>query len=186
MFIEPSREAVAMAGSGAAAERFRAELVDHALAHGTSTILVAELGSELVGFAEISRAGGVPPLRVVARCAVIAMGFAGALASAWRSLARLRVEIAAPKGGIHLFELQVTPLHRNRGVGADLLARVDELAIEQRAAHVSLTTATDNPARRLYERAGYTVVAERTSRRYERITGSAGRVLMVKPMAVLD
>jgi hypothetical protein len=35
----------------------------------------------------------------------------------------------------------------------------------------------------LYERTGYRVADQRTNARYERITGSAGRVLMVKPVA---
>ena len=74
----------------------------------------------------------------------------------------------------------MSPQHRNRGIGAFLLGEVDAYAIGERAAHVSLTTATDNPARRLYERNGYRVVGERTNARYEQITGSAGRVLMVK------
>ena len=51
------------------------------------------------------------------------------------------------------------------------------------AAHLSLTTRSDNPARRLYERNGYTVIEERTGRRYARMTGTPGRILMVKPLA---
>jgi ribosomal protein S18 acetylase RimI-like enzyme len=91
--------------------------------------------------------------------------------------------VPAPEGGVHLVELQVSPQHRNRGIGAFLLGEVEARAIGQRAAHISLTTATDNPARRLYERNGYGVAGERTNARYERITGSAGRILMVKAVA---
>ena len=47
---------------------------------------------------------------------------------------------------------------------------------------ISLTTATGNPARRLYERNGCRLIDQKTDARYERITGSAGRVLMVKPV----
>jgi ribosomal protein S18 acetylase RimI-like enzyme len=57
---------------------------------------------------------------------------------------------------------------------------VEEYAIEQNAQHISLTTTTDNPARRLYERNGFRCVQQRTNARYERLTGSEGRVLMVK------
>ena len=67
-------------------------------------------------------------------------------------------------------------------IGAFLLQCVDDYAIEQSATHISLTTSTENPARRLYERAGYTVVEQKTNARYERITGSAGRILMIKPL----
>ena len=37
-------------------------------------------------------------------------------------------------------------------------------------------------ARTLYERSGYRIVDQRTNARYERITWSTGRVLMVKPV----
>ena len=47
---------------------------------------------------------------------------------------------------------------------------------------MSLTTAVENPARRLYERNGYRVTAERRDLRYERMSGSVGRVLMVKEL----
>jgi len=180
MFMAPSRESVAMAGSAAAAERFAVYLLRHSIAQGTSFVIVAEIAAEPVAFAEVSNGSDVPALPVVARAGINAMGLIGALGAAWRSLARLRVELQAPAGGVHLVELQVSPEHRNRGVGAFLLGEVDNYAIEHRAAHVSLTTASDNPARRLYERSGYRVVQQRTNARYERITGSAGRVLMVK------
>jgi ribosomal protein S18 acetylase RimI-like enzyme len=180
MFMAPGREAVAMAGTATAARRLAAILLRHAIGEGTSFVIVAEIGSEPVGFAEMSHGGDMPAFAVVARAAVNAMGLVGALRAGWRSLARLKVDLPAPEGGAHLVELQVSPQHRNQGVGAFLLREVDAYAIEQGAAHISLTTATDNPARRLYERNGYRVAGRRTNARYERITGSAGRVLMVK------
>jgi ribosomal protein S18 acetylase RimI-like enzyme len=181
MFLAPTREPVAMAGSATGAERFCASLFRRALVAGTSVVIVAET-SEPVGFAEVS--GADSPFGAVARAAVDALGVIGALRAGWRSLARLKVDLSAPEGGIHLVELQVSPQHRNRGVGALLLRQVDDYATEQRAAHISLTTAIDNPARRLYERSGYRVTGEKTYPRYERITGSAGRVLMVKPLSM--
>jgi ribosomal protein S18 acetylase RimI-like enzyme len=171
-----------MAGSASAAERLRAGLLRHVLVNGTSFVIVAETASEPLGFAELSHGTDIPPFPVVARAGINAMGLLGALGAAWRSRARLRVELPAPEGGVHLVELQVSPAHRNRGVGAFLLSRVDDHAIEQNAAHISLTTTTDNPARRLYERNGYRVVGQKTNARYERITGSEGRLLMVKPV----
>jgi ribosomal protein S18 acetylase RimI-like enzyme len=46
---------------------------------------------------------------------------------------------------------------------------------------LSLTTRSDNPARRLYERHGFVVRNERTHHAFERRTGSPGRILMVRP-----
>ena len=182
MFLAPGREAVAMAGSPRAAERFQVRLFREALGAGTSLAIVAENESGPVGFAEVSQDVETPSLRVLARAAVAAMGPVGALRAASRSLARRKVDLSAPQGGLHLVELQVVPDLRNRGVGAFLLACVDEYAVAQNAGHVSLTTATNNPARGLYERNGYRLVDQKTDARYERITGSEGRVLMVKPL----
>jgi ribosomal protein S18 acetylase RimI-like enzyme len=184
MFLAPNRDAVAMAGSASAGERFIAILFRRTLAGGAGLFVVAEREAEAVGFAEVSHGGDASPFAVAARAAVDAMGVVGALRAAWRETARLKVDLKAPEGGVHLVELQVSPEQRNRGVGAFLLDRVDEYAVAQDAAHISLTTALENPARRLYERAGYRVVEQKANARYERITGSAGRVLMVKPMGV--
>jgi ribosomal protein S18 acetylase RimI-like enzyme len=183
MFLAPSREPIAMAGSVRAAERFSALLFRSSLTRATSDFLVAEDGSGPVGFAEVSRGSDIPPFSIVARAAMKSMGFFGALRAAWLSRARMRVEIEAPKGGVHLVELQVSLEQRNRGVGAFLLGRVDEYASAQRAPHISLTTASDNPARRLYERSGYRVAGEKADRRYDQITGSPGRVLMIKTIS---
>jgi ribosomal protein S18 acetylase RimI-like enzyme len=182
MFSAPSREAVAMAGSARAAERFQANLFRNALQTGSSTIIVAEAASGLAGLAEVSQDDDTPSFPTVARAAVAAMGLGGALRAAGRWSARLKVNLSGPEGSVHLVELQVAPDLRNRGIGGFLLARVDEHAIARNATHVSLTTATDNPARGLYERNGYRLMDEKTNARYERITGSAGRVLLVKPL----
>ena len=136
-----------MAGSARAAERFQANLFRSVLRTGTSVVIVAETTSGLAGFAEVSQGADTPSFPTVARAAVAAMGLGGALRAAGRSLARRKVDLCGPEGGVHLVELQVTPELRNRGIGAFLLARVDEYAIAQNAEHVSLTTATNNPAR---------------------------------------
>lgn len=182
MFLDPGREPVAMAGSASAAERFQVRLLRRALQTGTSIVIIAETPWGPAGFAEVSQDAETPSFRTLASAAVAAMGVAGALRAARRSLARRKVDVAVPEGGVHLVELQVAPDLRNRGIGAFLLARVDEYAISQHAEHVSLTTATDNPARGLYERNGYRLVDQKTNARYERITGSEGRVLMVKTL----
>ena len=171
-----------MAGSARAAERFQASMFRSALVAGTSVVLIAESPRGLAGFAEVSQAGESQSVATVARAAVAAMGVGGALRAATRWPARLKVDMAIPEGGVHLVELQVAPAMRNRGIGGFLLARVHDHAIAQSAAHVSLTTATDNHARGLYLCNGYRVLDEKVNARYERITGSAGRVLMVNDL----
>lgn len=178
-FQSPSREAVAMAGSAAAAKAFRAALLMRTLSNETAEVIVLELDDGPVGFAELSTEGDMPPLTIVAGTAIRSMGFVGALAAGWRALARSRVEIKAPDG-LHLVELQVASTHRNKGFGALLLGEVERQARERQTPALSLTTAIDNPARHLYERTGFTVELEKRNRRYESITGSPGRVLMVK------
>jgi len=184
MFSAPSREAVAMAGSARVAERFQANMFRDALHTGRSIVIVAETTSGLAGLAEVSHGADTPSFAAVARMAVAAMGFGGAVRAAGRWWARLKVNLSGPEGGVVLVELQVAPALRNRGIGGFLLDRVDEHATAQHARHISLTTATDNPARGLYERNGYRLMDQKTNPRYERITGSAGRVLMVKHLEI--
>jgi ribosomal protein S18 acetylase RimI-like enzyme len=195
MFVEPSRESVALAGSAARAARFPRAMIDRALARTDDVVFVAHSGGpdgdsgghdrdvgdgDVVGFALVSDGSDIPPLRDVAAMAIGSMGIAGALAAAWRSTARQRVDLPAPPGGLHLVELQVHPRHRGAGIGGTLLDAVEAHARAHGAPHLSLTTGASNPARRLYERHGYEVVAQRSARRYARLTGIPGRVLMVK------
>jgi len=181
-FREPSHEATAMAGSAAAARNFQSRLLGRALADGTAEVIVLELDGTPAAFAELSNGGDVPSFGVVARCAIESMGVHGALAAGWRALARNAVDFPSQQG-LHLVELQVAPEHRNSGLGGRLLSEVEGIARERLAPRLSLTTAIENPARRLYERHGFHVESEKRHRRYEAITGNRGRVLMVKPLA---
>lgn len=54
-----------------------------------------------------------------------------------------------------LYDLYVVPAARRGGVASSLLAEARELAIKTGAAGLGLDTATDNPARRLYEALGW-------------------------------
>jgi ribosomal protein S18 acetylase RimI-like enzyme len=182
-FQSPSAEVVAMAVSVVAARRFASLLLARALAEGTADVVVLEVDGSVAGFAQLSTGGDVPSLRIVARSAVTAMGLRGALRAGWRSRPRAAVDLTAPGEGIHLVELQVDPERRNQGLGGRLLDEVERNARERGAPRVSLTTQIDNPARRLYERNGYQVTAEKRDPRYEATTGSPGRVLMVKELA---
>ena len=78
--------------------------------------------------------------------------------------------------------MMVDPAARGQGIGAALLEQVEREARAQGARALSLTTATNNPARRLYERAGFRVTETRTDPEFEAATGVAGRVLMVKAL----
>ena len=97
---------------------------------------------------------------------------------AWRAFLRSRLDFAAPPGGLHVHELHVLPEARNRGIGARLLEHAEAEARSRGLDSLSLTTLMTNPARRLYERAGYRVIGEKRVRGYERLTGAPGRVLM--------
>jgi ribosomal protein S18 acetylase RimI-like enzyme len=80
--------------------------------------------------------------------------------------------------GPKLVELQTHPSRRGTGVGTALLGHILERV---GARPLSLTTRSDNPARRLYERHGFGIAAEKTHRAFERRTGAKGRILMVRP-----
>jgi ribosomal protein S18 acetylase RimI-like enzyme len=69
---------------------------------------------------------------------------------------------------------------RGVGIGAALLAEIERRARAAERVALSLSTTTSNPARRLYERAGFRVVETLDDPAYRVLTGIAGRVLMVK------
>jgi ribosomal protein S18 acetylase RimI-like enzyme len=54
-----------------------------------------------------------------------------------------------------LNDLYVVPEFRRKGVGRQLLERVKEFGEETEAEYLTLETAKDNPAQRLYEAAGW-------------------------------
>jgi ribosomal protein S18 acetylase RimI-like enzyme len=54
-----------------------------------------------------------------------------------------------------LNDLYVIPAVRKQGVGEALLRRAQEFAIGQKARGLTLQTAVDNPAQRLYEKMGW-------------------------------
>lgn len=182
MFEAPSGDAVAMTGSVQGARAFEAAFLRDALDRAGAVVEVAEEGGVIAGFSHVAVSGAEPSMVQIAGMAMRAMGVRDALRAGWRSTARNKVELPPPPGGVHLVELQVHPFERGKGVGGRLLDAVEVRAREGAAAHISLTTGLTNPARRLYERHGYRVVEERAGERYERITGSPGRVLMVKEL----
>jgi ribosomal protein S18 acetylase RimI-like enzyme len=128
MFVEPSREAIALAGSVDRAYRFQLAFLEMALRSAGNAVFVAEDHHDVLGFAFVSDGSDVPPFRRLTAMSVAALGVVGALAAAWRSSARIRVNLRPPGGGLHLVELHVHPDRRSSGIGDRLLAAADEYA----------------------------------------------------------
>lgn len=98
------------------------------------------------------------------------------------TLARQRLRFDTVPDAFSVAALYVDERLRNRGIGGTLLRHAEELARRKGAPRMSLETGITNPARRLYERHGYQVVATKTDAIYERLTGSPGRILMAKEL----
>ena len=172
MYSEPSLEQIAFSPSIAGAREFSRVLWRLA---GPDQFAVAEHEGRIVGFAWWSH--DVVSMRMGARAAVAGWGFTGPIRLFVRGVPRQFVELTMPSGP-KLLELQTHPGHRGKGIGASLLQYVIDAAGDQ---PLSLTTRSDNPARRLYERSGFTVTAEKRHPAFEKRTGSPGRILMVRP-----
>lgn len=71
-----------------------------------------------------------------------------------------RLVVAGGEGEVRVVDLTVAPRHRGRGFGTALLEGVLEQAQAARLL-VTLHVDVDSPARRLYERLGFTPVEER-------------------------
>jgi ribosomal protein S18 acetylase RimI-like enzyme len=69
------------------------------------------------------------------------------------------LQVSETEAELHLQQLFVAPPYQRRGIGGEVLRR---LLHERRGAgkSVVLTVLKNNPARRLYERVGFTVVGE--------------------------
>lgn len=66
------------------------------------------------------------------------------------------------EGAANLVSLWVDPAYRTRGVGFELIRAVEQWASEKHAKAVELwVTHTNEPARRLYDGAGYTETGQR-------------------------
>ena len=61
-----------------------------------------------------------------------------------------------------------------------LLGHAEELARSEGFREISLITHTENPAQRLYRRAGFEELDRHEDPAYERLTGIWGRLLMAK------
>ncbi len=181
---EPGREATAIAGSVAGAQRLWMEMVRMpGSPMGWQVTTVAEADGEVLG---VLQAGDQESsVKITPGLAFLALRVAGplGLVGLVRRLRTLdRVKPAPIPGAYPVRELHVDPKHRNRGIGGALL---DDAEAEARAAgyaQMTLTTTTVNPARHLYERHGFRVVETKTDPIYERYTGIEGRHRMVKDL----
>lgn len=90
-----------------------------------------------------------------------------------------KVEFDPLPDAFAVVELYVDEAMRGRGIGGRLLDHADSLA-RGKWSLMCIETGVTNPARRLYERHGFRVIETKTDAAYERLTGSPGRILMVK------
>jgi GNAT superfamily N-acetyltransferase len=157
------------------------EGVSISLAHTTVAVLDgAVVGVMECGSQHSMRMTAARLLRLITRMLVILGPVAPrALRGLWL---RQQVQFEPLPDAFGVAELYVAELLRNHGVGGLLLQHAEDLARHGGSSRMCLETGITNPARHLYERFGYVVVATKANAGYERMTGSPGRVLMVKDL----
>jgi len=179
---QPSEEQLAMAGGDMArARRFR-RLAADAIASpaGIRRTTVAASDGEAVGLLQVGAEAGDSVTPSLVWGLLRTFGFPGIIRFLRRDRLRARVHIPAPDGAYHIAEVHVLDSHRNRGIGAALMAEAERQARASGARKLSLTTTTSNPARHLYERSGFHVVETREDADFLALTGVSGHILMVK------
>lgn len=185
MHGEPGPEAVAIAGCVEAARKFGMALVRLPDSpQGWQRTVVGELNGEVVALIQMGSVAEAE-IKTTPRLAWLALRILGVsmLTALPRLRARQRVQVEPPADSYYIAELDVDPRLRGQGIGGALLDFAEDEARRGGYGRMSLSTTTNNPARRLYERHGYRVVETRTDRDYERHTGIAGRLLMVKELS---
>lgn len=182
----PGPEAVAVLGGEEPARRFGLALTRlQAKGGGWHRTILAEASGRPVAVLQW-RLGSDPPLPIsfqLAWATIRALGPFGAVRAWWRDRARQRVNPSPPAEAFHVEELHVLPSLRGRGIGGLLLGHVEEMARSEGFRQMSLITTSANPAQRLYRRAGFEEIERREDAAYERLTGTAGRLLMTKRLA---
>jgi ribosomal protein S18 acetylase RimI-like enzyme len=178
---DPSQESIGLCGDRERARTFGIALARSSVLEGGVRTLVGELEGRAVAILQLTE--GIGDVRIRPAQAMIALrvfGPLGLLRGVSRARARARVDVRPPAGALHISELHVASEMRGRGIGGATLRHAEEQAHARGCHLLSLTTTTSNPARRLYERSGFRVVATRTDPVYRRLTGIDGRHLMVK------
>ncbi len=183
VFGDPAGEAAILAGGVEPARRFGRAVIASAAAATWPASKMAELDGEVVGVLQQGEADDeFQPTPRFVWSVVRALGLWTSLRLLPRGWALQRVRLAAPADAWVVREVHVDPTRRNRGIGRALLAEAEAEGRRRGFRVLALTTRTDNPARRLYEREGYRVATTKSDARYERLTGAEGRVLMVKQL----
>jgi ribosomal protein S18 acetylase RimI-like enzyme len=184
MFDDPGQEATGLTGGEERAREISKATVRLPNSpQGWRQTVLAELDGEAVGVLQ----AGINPVSVTVtpRLALTALRVFGPIDLIKllpRLRARGRLNMKAPAGSYHIAELHVDGQVRGRGIGGAMLERAEERARESDCRRMSLTTNTENPARRLYERQGFRVAETKIDAAYERYTGIEGRHLMVKEL----
>jgi len=183
----PPPETLAIAGSVSSALAAEMMLFDVGLSVSLATTTVVEDQGAVVGFMDTQTGRTARPSEafVLARLApAILLRFGPAVllrAVRWMRVTG-RVQFERDPSALHIAELDVAATHRGRGIGAALLDVAEQQARAAGLPRMTLTTKITNPARRLYERQGFQVIASRTDAEWERWSASPGRVLMVKTL----
>ncbi len=184
MHGDPGPETAGIIGDRDLAAAFGKGLVElEGIPNAAKPTIVAQLGDLVVGVLQYTIGtsdAGVTLAR--ARLALRVAGPTRLVHSLPRLRARQRVDLPSPPGAFFVAELHVDAALRNRGIGGHLLDVADREATKRGLQRLALTTYATNLARHLYERHGYSVTRRRYDRRYERYTGTPGRVLMEKTL----
>lgn len=183
----PNAGAIAICGSPQKAVRGGRVLTRLGLSLHLPATVVAESDGRVVGIMDAAVAHPDTPVTVglVLRLLPATLRVIGP-AGLWRLLrsraAYDRVAFPVDSASYYVAELDVAPDWRNRGIGGMLLDHGEREARAAAAPRMTLVTDITNPARRLYERHGFSVTATKTDADYERWTGIPGRVFMVKEL----
>ena len=180
---DPSEEQLGMAGGHMARARAFRALMNAGLTDSAALVrtTVAVRDGRVVGLLQTGNEIGDHVTLGLAINVVRVFGF-DVFAFARRDRWRAKVHLSPPVGAFHIAELHVHRDCRSLGIGGALMAEAERAARAMRASVMSLTTSTNNPARRLYERCGFAVTASRTDPDYRALTGVDGRVLMLKKL----
>lgn len=183
----PNTQMVAIAGNVPRAIAAMREMVLSGLAVRVETTVVAEVGGRVVGFMDARKNFTEPDVGPTEIARLLprlwpAAGIGGLWRYARSRPAWSRVSFEPDADSYYIAELDVDAAWRNRGIGGALLAEADREARALGCPRITLSTGVQNPAQRLYERNGFTIVATKVDSEYERYGGDPGRVFMVKAL----
>lgn len=187
LYGEPGPEAVAIAGGSAQASALGRALAPRIPPPKNEAVFVCQVSNSLVGALHARVGGGdvaITPVFAVRMLSALLRTYRlrEIVAVLRRQDLRRRVEFPPVERAYHIVQLTIAPDYRRRGLGLRLLEVAETHARELTAPRLSLTTRDNNPARFLFERAGYRERDRKVDSEYERLTGARGRILMVKEL----